>query len=321
MSTFGQWLASRAKNTSPSRLIWVCGEERVLVNEVIDATVSAIGVADMSQWRAGKDSEREIWASVLAIPANGYKRLTVIRDAGCLKKWDQLRSWLEVRALMRDSYVLFVDGEHDFPRDSHGKLTSPADMLRDVSCGQIIRCSSLSPEDAIEWVIRQSSVISAWQARHLLSRASGDLWEVRAVLAKVGLFGGCVSDEVLDLLCAELPGDFADRLIRKDLPGSMLAAEVLDMASLGHTLGYLESRLNLLLVLHRASMDDVSCWEVAAKLGVPAFLAYKYFWVATAEYGESRVRKAWLALSAAEDSYRSGIITGVAEVLIVSWWS
>jgi hypothetical protein len=299
----------------------VCGESRVLVNEVIGATANDIGADDTEQWRADKDSERDIWAAVLAIPANGYKRLIVVREAGHLKNWEHLRVRLEARALMQGSYVLFEAEEKDFPKDEDGKLAPPADILRDSSLGQIIRCSPLSPEDAVAWVIRKFPVVSEGQARHLLFRTSGDLGEVRSVLAKAGLFEGRIADEDLDLLCAELPGDFPDKLIMKDLAGAMLAADTMDDASIGYSLGYLVSRLALLSVLHRAGLDNVSRRDVVSKLGVPAFLAEKYSRIARAEYGEFRVRRAWPALSEAEDAHKSGISAGVLEVLITSWWS
>jgi hypothetical protein len=319
MASYGQWVTSSTKN-GPSRLTWVCGEARILVNEVIGVTANAIGADDTEQWRAGKDRESDIWSAVLSIPATGYKRLIVVRDAERLKDWKQLACWLDARAQMTGSYVLFESGEHDFPKDKDGKMAPPADMLRDSTLGQIIRCSPLSPEDAVAWVTRQLPAVSEWQARHLLFRASGDLGEVRGVLAKAGLFGGRITDEALDLLCAELPGDFADRLILRDLPGAMLAADTMDASSFGYSMGYLTSRLELLSVLHRAGLDNTSMKDVISKLGVPAFLAVKYRRVATAEYGESRVRRAWLALSAAEDAHKSGVSAGVAEVLVSSWW-
>jgi hypothetical protein len=100
----------------------------------------------------------------------------------------------------------------------------------------------------------------------------------------------------------------------------MLAAETLSGESLGRAIGYLASRLALLSILHRASLDNVSRRDVIVKLGVPGFLAQKYQAVAMAEYGEQRVNTAWLALSVADDEHRSGDSAGVAESLVVSWW-
>jgi hypothetical protein len=222
---------------------------------------------------------------------------------------------------MQGSYLLFEAEEHDFPKDDDGKLTEPADWLRDSTVGQIIRCSPLNPEDAVSWVIRQLKWVTPEQARHLLFRASGDLAEARSVLTKARLFGGKMTDEAFDMLCDELPGDFAERLILRDLAGAMLAAETTRGEGLGRALGYLTSRLQLLSTLHRASQENISRRDVIIKLGVAGFLAQKYSAIASAEYGEQRVSRAWLALSAAEDAYRSGATEGVAEALAVSWWA
>lgn len=320
VASYSQWAESRAKN-GPARLTWVCGESRILVHEVLGVTANAIGADDVEQWQAGSSSERDLWAAVMAVPVNGYKRLSIIRDAGKLHDWKQLRYWLDARAMMRGSYVLFESEDHDFPRDDDGKLVEPVDLLRDSTLGQVIRCSPLNAEDAVAWVRRQLPAVTPDQARHLLLRASGDLTEVRAVLAKARLFGGSITEEAFDLLCNELPGDFVERLLMRDLPGAMLAAETMTPDGFGRALGFLASRLELLSVLHRAGVEFISRRDVVSKLGVPGFLAQKYSAIASAEYGEKRVSRAWLALSAAEDAHRGGAKDGVAESLVVSWWA
>lgn len=317
MSSYSQWRASREKNGS-ARVTWVCGESRVLVNEVMVAITADIAAVDMEQWWAGKDTERDLWAAVLSIP-DGYTRLTVVRDAEKLKDWRPVRTLLDAR--LQGSYLLFESGDNDFPKDSDGKISAPAHWLRDSTNGQIIRCAPLSPDDAVDWVRMQLLAVTPDQARRLLLRASGDLGEARSVLAKAKLFGGRMTDEAFDLLCDELPGDFPERLILRDLPGAMLAAENIDKDGLARSIGYLASRLSLLSTLHRAHQDNVSRRDVIVKLGVPGFLAQKYNAVASAEYAEQRVNNAWLALSAAEDAHRDGIVDGVAESLVVSWWS
>jgi hypothetical protein len=328
VSSYGQWASSRAKN-GPARLTWVCGESRFLVHEVIGVTANAIGADDTEQWQAGRDRERDIWTAVMAIPVNGYKRLIIIRDSGQLRDWGQLRRYLDARklGLMQGSYLLFEAEEHDFPKDGDGKLTAPADWLRDSTVSQIVRCSPLNPEDAAAWVLGQFPFAAPEQVRHLLHRASGDLGEVRAVLVKARLLlrklppGSMLTAETFDLLCAELPSDFTERLILRDLSGAMLAAEALHTDDVSRSLGYLASRLELLATLHRAARDNTPRRDIIVKLGVSGFLVQKYFAVASAEYMEQRVSKAWLALSAAEDAHRGGATDGVAEALVVSWWA
>ncbi len=321
MSSYSQWLASHAKS-GPSRVTWVCGEARVLVDEVIAATVGAIVPDDTEGWRLGRDVEREIWASVLAIPGYGRSRLVIVGDAGRLRDWKSLRWWLDARNLTQGSYLLFGAEENDFPRDGDGKIAEPVSWLRDSSVGQIVRCSPLNPEDAVAWVQRQLPSVTPVQAKRLLFRAAGDLAEIRHVLVKARLFSGSqMTDEAFDMLCDELPDDFAERLILRDLPGAMLAAESLVGDGLARAIGYLASRLQLLSTLHRAARDGVSWRDIVANLGVSRFLVQKYYAIASAEYGERRVNSAWVALSAAEDVYRGGAVDGVAESLVVSWWA
>jgi DNA polymerase III delta subunit len=317
MSSYNQWSKAFASK-GPARITWVCGTERVLAAEVVSATFLAVHSKEGEEWTAGRHREKDIWASVLAI-SFAEKRFVLVRDAWKLKDWEKLRIWIDQKHEFRDCYLVFASYEQDFPRDSDGKLAEPCTWLRDSTVGQIVRCTPLDPVEAAAWACRQMPGLSAVQARHLLERASGSLAEVRTVLAKAKLFGGQVSDQALDLLCSELPGDFVDKLIRRDRKAAMLAAESLGSDGLGYSIGLLASRLNILAALHRAARDNVSRREVIVQWGVPAFLAQKYAGIAR-EYGEARVSRCWEALAAVEDAYKSGSADGAAEVLVTAWW-
>lgn len=316
MSSYGQWFKAFVSR-GPARVTWVCGAERVLVDEVVASVTAALGANEAESWTAGRDREKDIWASALAVPFT-ETRLVQVRDAGRLKDWDKLHTWLEEKFVLRGVHLLFSAGEADFPKDKDGKLAEPCTWLRDSTVGQVVRCTSLDPDEAAVWARQQMPGLSAIQATRLLDRASGSLREVRTVLAKARLFGDQVPDWALDMLCAELPGDFADKLIRGDRKGAMLAAETLGSEGLGWSLGVLASRLDALSALHRAARDNVSRRDVVSKMGVPAFVAQKYAGVAK-DYGEQRVARCWGALAVVEDAYRSGSADGAAEVLVASW--
>lgn len=315
MASYGQWAKSFASHGA-SRVTWVCGAERVLVAEVSAAVSAAVAPAESESWTAGRARERDIWASALAVPFT-TPRLVLVQDAGRLRDWWKLRAWLDDRQVLRASYLVFCAREEDFPRVD-GKLAEPCTWLRDSSVAQVIRCAPLAPDDAATWACRQLPGLSPVQARQLLNRSSGSLAEVRGVLAKARALGGAVNDAALALLCEELPGDFADLVIGGDRAAAMLAAETLGSTGLGWSLGVLASRLPVLATLHRAARDNVSRRDVVGRLGVPAFLAQRYAGVAR-DYGEARVARCWAALAVAEDAYRGGASTGVAEALAASW--
>lgn len=318
MSSYGQFVKAAARR-GPVRVTWACGAERVLVDEVTASVATAVAADETETWTGGRDREKDIWASVLAIPFTAT-RLVQVREAGKLKDWDKLRSWLAEKFVMRGVYLVFEDSASDFPKDKDGKLADPCTWLRDSAVGQVVRCTALDPDEAAAWVRARNPALSAGQARYLLERASGSLSEVRSVLDKIRLSGCKVTDNMaaLELLCSELPGDFADKLIRGDRKGAMLAAETLGESGLGWSLGVLASRLDTLSALHRAARDNVSRRDVVAKMGVPAFLAQQYAGVAK-DYPEQRVSRCWGVLAAVEDAYRSGSSEGAAEVLVVSW--
>jgi hypothetical protein len=316
VSSYNQWSKAFAAH-GPNRVTWVCGPERTLVSDVIATTAAAIAPDEADTWTAGRVRERDIWASVLAIPLTPV-RLVTVREAAKLRDWEKLHIWLAEKHSLRGSHLIFDSGADDFPRDGDGKLAEPCTWLRDSTVGQVVRCTSLDPDEAAAWACRQMPGLTVTQARHLLERAAGDLGEVRTVLSKARLLGGTVDDWALDLLCSELPGDFADKLITGDRKGAMLAAESLGDDGLGYSIGLLSSRLGTLAALHRAARDNISRRDVVGRLGVPAFLAQKYAGVAK-DYGEDRVARCWGALATVEDAYRSGSSEGAAEVLVVSW--
>jgi hypothetical protein len=319
VSSFSQWSAAQAKR-GPARVTWVCGAERVLVQEVVRETSAVSGADDIERWVAGLSKERDIWSAVLAFPTRGRKRLVVVYDAGRLSHWEQLQIWLSARSEMQGSYLIFRSESPDFPKNEDGSLADPVSWLRDSSLGQIVRCAPLSTEGAVSWISGKLPGLSTDKARHLLFRASGSLDEVGGVLRKAAYFGGVLDDAAIDLLCAELPGDFADRLIMKDKDGAMQAAEFLTAELLACSIGVLASRLETLIALHRAGIENMSRRDVITKLGVSAFLAQKYARYASA-YTEERSGRCWQALAVAEDASRSGIMVGVPEILVASWWS
>lgn len=316
MSSFGQWTKSFASR-GPARVTWVCGTERVLVRDVIAAVSTAVDPDETETWTAGRERERDIWASVMAVPFT-ERRLVIVSEAGKVRDWEKLRTWLAEKFVMRGVHLVFSSSEADFPKDADGKLAQPCTWLRDSTAGQVVRCMPLEPDDAVTWACRQSPGLTTQQARYLLDRASGSLAEVRTVLDKARRSDLRITDMALELLCSEMPGDFADKLICGDRKGAMLAAETLGESGLGWSLGVLASRLDTLAALHRAAMDNTSRRDVVGRMGVPAFLAQKYARVAR-DYGEQRVARCWGALAVVEDAYRSGSAEGAAEVLVATW--
>ena len=298
----------------------MCGPERVLSDSVLGAIREFIRPAETCIYQAGTDSEDSIWASVLMAGWKPWTRLVVVRHAQKLCHWRHLRAWMDDRVPV---WLVLQSDEDNFPRDDEGDLAAPACWLRDSSLGHIVRCSTLDEDAAVAWACGRLTGLTGAQARNLLSRASGNLAEVSSVLLKARALDGRLPDAALALLCTELPGEFADLVIQGERAEAMLAAEGMGGQDLIRSIGLLASRLQVLTALHRAHRERLSLREVVTRLGVPAFLAQKYAEIARS-YDEERVSRAWLALTAAEDAYRSGaesggVPEGIAESLVLSW--
>lgn len=137
------------------RATWVCGAERVLVEEVVDFIRTALQPSDLDVvlMVAGKAKDREIYASLNQYPAEG-KRLLVVRDAEKIKRWEPFADWQQESRLMPSSYVVFVSGESDFDTER------PVHRLIVDKNGSMIRCAPPPDEVAVQWIQKRHEMHS-----------------------------------------------------------------------------------------------------------------------------------------------------------------
>lgn len=321
MATFGQWLKT---STAAKRVTWVCGAERVLVEQVVATTRRVIGAADMdlTVLTMGPDQEREIWAA-----ADQYSlvpdapRLVVVRDAQKVKNWDRLKEWLDGARRYPTNYLLFVSTEHDFPYEMEdGKKAGLKPHAEWVKLrGRLVRCSMPNEKDLIAWVVARSPALDANQAMHLMQRVGGSLAAAANVCDKLAMFTRVPGTVVIDKLCDESPEDsFVDCLLAMNKPSALLALEALSPKDYGRTLGLLESRLDTVADLNREAAARPSGPRDYGRTGVPVFLAKKFGSIA-ARYDPAKVKRCRQALALADDAHRSGARDGVLECLTAMW--
>lgn len=298
-------------------MTWVCGPERVLVEEVVDHVRHTLSPADIDlvTLTAGEHKDREIWAAVNQYPAEtGAKRLTIVRDAERIKKWEPLEDWLANARLMPTSYVLFVSNEHEFndERLAHRAIVDKG--------GSMVRCNHLDEDAALEWLRRITPDLHIDVGLHLLERVGGDLRAAYDVLWKASLFSaGSPAKDVVTLLSQSSPADsFADALVAGKRDVAVQQLEELSPDEHLRTIGLLDSRLEALLILNRAARKGLGPREINANRLLNPFLT-RILYPFAKSYDPATVDRRRALLTLVDGHAREGARVGVMESLCALW--
>lgn len=271
---------------------------------------------------AGVVPDRDIWAAANQYPLDPHaNRLVLVRDAERVKRWKPLEDWLASSRLMPTVHLLFVSSDHEFPyvvKDgkSTGELKPHADLIK--TRGRVIRCSTPAEEDQIAW-LRRYSPMPDTVARYLLTRVAGDLGRARSVCLKARLFSGEPSEEVISVLCSESPGDnFVEELLAQRKPRALLALEGLPERDYSKTIGFLDSRLEVMGKLNDALRQRKTLKDVVVAGTVPQFLARALMPYAK-YYDRDKRSHCRRVLAAADEGLRAGARVGVMESIVSLW--
>jgi len=331
MASFNQWRRAIAKKPEPRQITWVCGDERVLVEDVVEQIRDYLGP---EPWNyvplvAGEDSERRIWNEADQHPLGGSPRLLVIRNAEKLERWDRFEEWIKYRTLNPRTYLVLVSNEERIPkveptpeeRKKGERAKPPAHIAAIGTKGYVIECrpyTSATAQYSIEWV--QSKVkMREGVAKHLLLRSNFDLRLVRDVCRKLAVFPGEITISVVNALLVERPRDtFADSLLALDKKGALLALRDLQPEDYGRTIGFLDSRLDLAGLVHDMHVERKAPYEIARAAGSQGFLVKEILPVAK-HYDAKRRLAIRKVLAVADEAYRAGQTTGVLETVVAFW--
>jgi hypothetical protein len=320
LATYGQW----AKKRELGRISWVCGNEPVLIEEIV-ATALAQATASFVL-DAGQCREADIWSAAASPPSDPDERLLVlVRSAQRMKRWDQLGQLLAARDLGQVR-MLFVSSEDRLAKrrgeDEEKAVLAPhLAMLRDSRSGMVVECRV--PEDwrdMPEWLLEWASTVLGGAGRvagEMLLMLSGSVTEAAAVAAKLTGAGIAPSREMISAL-ADPAGSYTEAVIAGRTAEALAAAAGMTPEDTGAAIGLLASRLDLLLALHEAAMRHWDARETAVRANVPSFLQLRYR-AAAASYSYERARALRLVLADADAAWRSGVQDGVPEFVAVLW--
>lgn len=323
MASFRQWSSSKTKL---KRVTWVCGSERVLVEEIVDyVRGSLVSVAlDYTSLTAGEDSEVDIWAAMNQFPFDPTaNKLVLIRDAERIKRWGPLLSWLDDSRRMPTTYLCFVSSEHGFylPKKDHkapSELPPHLEWFRDKSGCQLIKCAPLDVVDAAAW-LQTIAPMSENVATHLFERVGGDLGAGRNVARKLSLFDGAPTTEIVDILVSESPtAGFVEDLLALKKPRALLALETMPETEYSRVVGFLDSKLDMAGKVHHQLMQRRTAREIATSGEVPAFLVSSLMRIAKF-YDAHRRNHCRQVLAVVDAALRQGAREGVMEAAVALW--
>lgn len=315
MATYAAWRAGADKGDH-RRLTWVCGDQSVLVDEVVAATRAAVnpGPLDRHVYTAGGDPDRIIWARAHQHPLTpGAPVLITVRRAEKIGNWAPLHQWATAMRLLPGVHLLLVSDTDDFPRTGAG-LAPHLELIK--TKGRIVRCARPNEADLLAWLLRRAPALEVSTARHLLARTGGDLSEAADTCTKLAVLPGIPSSAVIDVLAVRQSSDsLADALARCDKPAALLAARQLGERDVIAAITALATRLDLLAALWQAARAGLAAREVT---GHPAYLVHT--WLPHAKhYDPKRCAHRLQVLAVCDDAARSGARTGLAEALIALW--
>ncbi len=306
-TTYAQWRVS-ADKAEARRCIYVCGPERLLVQEDIDTTLSIVGPShlDHVSVSAQRVAGADVWAYANAYPLTpNAPRLVCVRDAEALSDWAPLAGWLNTARRRPSTHLLFVSGQPDVPDADHITL------LRKRSQGQVVRCTTPNEADLIAWVRRRCD-LDVDLAVRLLNRVDWNVPAAADACAKLAVLGlRHVAPGTVDAVCLPPAGDLVEYLLAGDKARAITAVDQLDTAAIA----LLAARVDILERLWRAARAGVPTREIR---DVPQFLTARYLPLA-ARYHPKRCAHARRLLAVAEDAYRNGARSGVAEALVALW--
>lgn len=325
------WRASTQKSPAPRQITWVCGNEVVLIEEVVSYVINYVSPEpwNLVTYVVGEDSERDIWSALDLHPMGTSPRVVVVRHVEKIVVWDRFIQWVKDRGKNPRTYLIMVSDEEGVPKTvptyaerREGIRPQPLPHIAIIGTkGHVVECKQFTTATslkAVEWV-KSKAKMSDMSARFLLTRTNWDLRMVRDACLKASLFPGEITSSVVADLVTEQPGEsLADAILALDRKTALLAAQSIDYSEIGKLLGLLDAKLDKAGEVHDMVAAHRTFGEMTKALGPQAFLLPELMKISK-HYDTNRRTKIRGVLAIADEAYRSGATVGVMEAVISMW--
>lgn len=327
MSTFSVWWKALLKSPQVRAVTWVCGPERVLVEDVVTIIKNLVNVPETGfiSLTVGDTPERDIWQEVFTYPPGfDARRLVVVRGAEKLNQPEMLLRIPTKAKAHPGCFAVFVSGDDSVPRftPEGEQNTEVVPWLAKLgNRAHVVECKPFTENTAkvaVEWVIHRVGMREN-VAGYLLNRADGNLRLVRDTCAKLSVLEQEPTiAAVNDLLSAQPRDSFADALIAMDKRGALQALEKIPPTDYSRTLGILDSSLELAGMIHDMQLEHRPTGEILRRAGNKSFLVRDLIPVSK-HYSRKRRAVSRRVLVRADEALRGGETTGVLEAVVALW--
>lgn len=332
MATFSQWWKGFRKAPQVRPVTWLCGTEKILIEDVLSTIKRVLGATDWNYVPLvlGEDSPRAVWSEIFSSPQGARQaRLVVVRNAERLTNPERILEFARRADAHPNAYVVLVSSAAALPRldptEDQKHRRAKGDIvpyLADLKTrGHLVECKPFTQDTAkvaVEWVQARTKMREN-VAAYLLDRANGDMRLVRDVCNKVTVFGHEATISAINELLSEQPRDtLVDALVALNKKEALAALERLQPDEYSRTVGLLDSQLDLAGLIHDMSAAHHTTYEIQRAAGNKNFLVKDLLPVART-YDAKRRSEIRKTLSVADEALRAGARTGVMEAIIASW--
>lgn len=331
MTTYSQFWKGFMKKPEPRPVTWLCGPERVLVDDAMKMIRRRV---NPPAWNyvpltLGEDSERDVWAEVFAVPmGEAAVRLVVVRNAERLKQPERISEFVKRADSHPGVYVIFVSSAAGVPRleptEDQKFRRAKGDVVPWLvlgTKGHVIECRPFTVDTAkvaVEWVTSKTGMRPN-VAGYLLNRADGDMRLVRDICLKLAVFGQDITISAINDLLSEQPRDtLVDALVAMNKKGALAALARMVPDDYSRTLGLLDSQLDLAGMVHDMTVAHHTLFEIQRAAGNKNFLV-KDLMDVSRHYDVKRRAAIRRVLTDADEALRGGARTGVMEACIALW--
>jgi DNA polymerase III delta subunit len=315
---FTQWKGHAAKQ-SVAKITYCCGEERTLVELVVQDIKSILQVPETDFIVLDEKIHNEVWeqASRYSFDPKA-NRLIIIRSAELFSEWEYLDQWILTSKFNPKTYLLFIDNSADAPYEwAKGKKLHYKQHVETIRAkGKFIKCSTPNAEDLVKFCC--SYGLSEKVAEHLVKKSSGNIPAMYQVLRKLHIWNSSPSSKVIDLLCESYATmSFADCLLLHDKQSaySLLDTSDLDPIKIITELNY---KLDMMVDISRCLRRRMYDVDIASTTGIKIFTIKKFKHVAKA-YDFNTVKRCRQLLAFCDAGLQDGANSAVMETLISSW--
>ena len=307
-ATFLQW----AKNYPlKKRLLYICGEDHALVEEVLQKELVYRPLNDLDY--VTLDGKRahlaDITAALDQFSKDGF-RVVVLMNADAVKEWDKIIEWASSKEMKETTFICVGNDTKPETRQSRFRPF--------IEKGRFIECKSLSEEQLVDYVLSRGRCTKEASIA-LVKRTAGSSARILNELRKFEYLPIPITAETVNTYVEISESEqLVNALFENNKPLAMQIVGYLDEDTFRFIVGSLEYALTNMLILSTVQDKNASLRDIAERTSIPIFLLGKYFsW--SKGVSTAMLYKRIKLLANADAANHRGISIGVFERMISLW--